>query len=259
MKRYYSLVVVLAVAWLNASAQSVIVNSNPTMNDRFSKRSGSLRLSTTLMKIGRIKNNASKTDTIRIYNDGARNMTLSLGKLPSHLEVHLGTSSLTPKTESWIAIAYNAPLKNDYGFVIDRFELVTNDSVQPKKIISVSANIQEYFSPMTADDSLNIQKAILSVTSFDYGKIKQGSKPSFVFVITNEGKRDVLIRKIKSNCTCMKVNASKDTIPPGGNSQVSLEFDSSNKLGKDSRKVNVFLNDPARPEVVLEMKGEIQK
>ena len=259
MNKFFSLLAVLVYASLKVSAQGVIVNSNPTMNDRFSKRSGNLRLSTTLLKIGRIKTNATKSDTIRIYNDGIRNMSLLLGKLPSHLDVHLGTAALAPKTESWIAITYNASLKNDFGFVIDRIEVVTNDSVQPKKIISVSANIQEYFSPLSAEDSLTIQKAIWSVTSYDYGKIKQGAKPSFVFAITNEGKRDVIIRKIKSNCTCMKVSASKDTIPPGGNSQVSLEFDSANKLGKDSRKVNVFLNDPARPEVVLEMKGEIEK
>jgi hypothetical protein len=259
MKKYFLLLVVYAFVAIKAFSQGVIVNSDPLMNDRFSKKLGNLWLSTSLLKIGKIKNNGSKTDTVRIYNGGMRNMSLAPGKIPVHMHVTFGSWDLAPKMESWIAVSYDAVKKNDYGFVLDRFEIITNDSVQPKKIISVSAYLQEYFGVMSAEDSLNIQKARWIETSYDYGKIRQGSKVTHNFAIVNDGKRDLYIRKLRSNCNCMKMSTSSDTIAPGATVSLLVEFDSANKEGKDSRKMNVFLNDPARPEVVLEMKGEIEK
>jgi len=260
MKKYFSLLIVYGLATLQVFSQkSVIVNTNPTMNDRFSKKSGNLSLSTSLLKIGKIKNNESKTDTVRIYNGGARNMSLAPGKIPAHMHVTFGAWDLAPKMESWIAVSFNAVKRSDYGFVLDRFEILTNDSIQPKKIISVSAYLQEYFAPMSAEDSLNVQKAKWIETSYDYGKIRQGSKTTRNFPITNEGKRDLYVRKLRTNCNCIKMSTSSDTIAPGATVLLLVEFDSANKEGKDSRKMNVFLNDPARPEVVLEMKGEIEK
>jgi hypothetical protein len=259
MRKLFSLVVVLGLVLVQGFSQNVIVNSNPTMNDRFSKKVGSLRLSTTLLKFGRIKNNASKTDTLIIYNSGNRSMELSLGKMPAHMEAVVGTEELGSGKESWIAVTYHAMKKNDYGYVLDQFVLLTNDSVQPLKTINVSAHIQEYFSPMTADDSLNVQKAKWSETVYDYGKVKTGTKITHNFEVTNEGKRDLVIRKSRSSCTCLKLTAARDTISPGATVFFTLEFDSANKEGKDSRKLHVYLNDPARPEVVMEMKGEIGK
>jgi len=244
---------------LQVFSQSVIVSSNPTMKDRFSKRLGSLRLSTTLLKIGKIKNNATKSDTIHIYNEGSRNLSLALGKIPESMDVNLGAATLSPQKETWIAVTYHAARKNDYGFMLDRFELITDDSVLPKKSISVSTHIQEYFAPMTSEDSLNVQKSKWIETTYDYGKIRQGSKITHNYAVTNEGKRDLYIRKKISNCSCLKISTASDTIPPGTTANFLVEFDSANKEGKDSRKMNIILNDPARPEVVLEIKGEIEK
>lgn len=259
MKKSVSFLAILGLLALQGFSQGVIVNSNPTMNDRFSKKTGSMRLSSTTLKIGKIRNNESKADTLRIFNDGARDLTIALGKIPAHMQVVAGSTMLAPKAESWVAVTYDASKRNDYGFVLDRFELLTNDTVQPRKLISVTANILEYFSVMSAEDSANVQKAKWIETSYDYGKIKQGAKITHNFSLTNEGKRDLYIRKTKTNCGCLKTSATTDTIAPGATGYITIEFDSYNKEGKDSRKMNVYLNDPAKPEVVLEVKGEIEK
>ncbi len=240
-------------------SQGVIVNSGPTMNDRFSKKTGSMRFSSTILKFGSIRNNETRTDTLKFYNDGSADLSISLGSVPSNLTVILGSSGLAPKAESWISVTYDAAKKNDYGFVLDRFELITNDTVQPVKFISVTAGIIEYFPPMTVEDSGVVQKAGWLETSYNYGRIRQGEKITHNFAVTNEGKRDLYIRKTKTNCGCLKTSATTDTIAPGATGYITIEFDSYNKEGKDSRKMNVFLNDPEKPEVILEMKGEIAK
>ncbi|MEO8086415.1 MAG: DUF1573 domain-containing protein [Bacteroidota bacterium] len=259
MIKYFSLMACFGIISAHTFSQGVVVNSNPTMNDRFSKKTGSMRLSSTIVKIGKIRNNETKSDTLKIFNDGARDLSISPGKVPAHLQITVGTPTLAPKAESWIAIVYDGAKRNDFGFVIDRFELITNDTIQPKKLISVSANILEFFAPMTGDDSANIQKAKWIETTYDYGRIKQGSKITHNFSLTNTGKRDLYVRKTKSSCGCLKTSATTDTIASGATGYITIEFDSYNKEGKDSRKMSVFLNDPEKPEVVLELKGEIEK
>ena len=46
---------------------------------------------------------------------------------------------------------------------------------------------------------------------------------------------------------------------PGETGIVHVEFDSFGKEGKDSRTINVFLNDPVMAEVKLEVSGVVMK
>jgi len=240
-----------------ATAQNGIVSSDGTLNDKFGKKAGSLRFSATTLKFGRIKNNATKTDTIRIFNSGSNAVNLSLGKIPSHLTCQLQSSSVASNEESWMTVSFDAAKKNDYGFVLDGIELITNDPDQQKKNISVTATIEEFFPP--AADSVSPTKARWAETTFDYGHLKQGDKLTHEFIVYNDGKKDLQIHKTKTNCGCLKAKVAKPTIAPGDSTVVKVDFDSFGKEGKDSRKVNVYLNDPAKPDVTIEMKGEISK
>lgn len=232
----------------------------PLLKDKFGKRNGNLRFSSITLAFGKIKSNEVRTDTLHLFNAGERSMTLSLGsKIPGHLQVVLGQASLEPNAEGWMAVTFDAARKNDFGFVFDRFLLLTNDSIQPSKALNVSATISEYFPVMSAEDSSTVQKSRVSEMYFDYGRIHQGDKASHNFVIYNDGKRDLQIHKVKSNCGCIRSTISKSVVPPSDSSVVQIEFDSFGKEGKDSRKVNVYLNDPAQPELKLEIKGEVFK
>ena len=59
--------------------------------------------------------------------------------------------------------------------------------------------------------------------------------------------------------SCIKASATKSEIAPGETGIVHVEFDSFGKEGKDSRTINVFLNDPVMAEVKLEMSGVVLK
>ncbi|MCX6292104.1 MAG: DUF1573 domain-containing protein [Bacteroidetes bacterium] len=242
-----------------AVAQRNVVSSDGTLHDKFSKKLGNLMFSTTTLKYGKLKNNVTKSDTIKIYNAGNKTLNVSVGKVPAHLSINLKSSVIDPNTESWIAIVFDATRKNDYGFVLDRFELVTNDSVLPKKGLSVTAAIEEAFTLNNADDSAQAAKARWRETVFDYGKAKPGDKMVHDFIFYNDGKKDLVIHKTKSTCGCLKATLSKYTVAAGDSSAVHIEFDSFGKDGKDSRKLFVYLSDFQKPEVTIEIKGELVK
>ena len=240
-------------------AQKNIVSSTGTLRDKFGKKLGNLMFSTATLKFGRIKNDVIISDTIRFFNSGNKTVSLAVGKVPVHLACKLTSTSIAPKHEGWMLIVFDARKKNDFGFVLDRFELVTDDSLQPKKMISITATIEESFPAMSAEDSLLAPKARCPETVFSYGSIKQGTKIIHEFTVYNDGKRDLLIQKVKSNCDCIKTGISKLIVPSGESSTLKIEFDSSGKEGSDTRKIDLYLNDYLNPDITIEMKGVIVK
>lgn len=241
-------------------AQSYFGSSAPTLQDKFPKRIGSLRFSATTLNLGRIGNNEVKKDTVRIYNTASRAITLSFnGKIPGHMQVNSSTTSLEAGGEAWIAIVYNGGLKNDFGFVLDRISISTNDSVQSVKFINITATIYEVFSVLSSEDSMLVQKARVPETAFNYGTIQNGEKRSHDFVVYNDGKRELKLHKAKSSCGCIQTVISKNAVAAGDSAYVRVMFDSFGKEGTDSRKISLYTNDPSQPEIKLEMNGLIIK
>jgi len=240
-------------------AQNNIVSSEGTLKDKFSKKLGNLMFSVTTLKYGRMKNNSSKADTIRIFNSGSKPINLSVGKVPDHLKVNLKAPVIEPKMESWMTVSFDGVKKNDYGFVLDRFDIITNDSVLPRKNITVTATLEEAFNTMNGEDSLSAPRARWNETAFDFGSIRQGEKVNHDFVVHNDGKKDLLFHKAKTTCGCLKTTFSKMSVAGGDSCLVKVEFDSFGKEGKESRKLEVFLNDYQKPNVPIEIKGEVTR
>ena len=239
---------------------TAIAQTQPTIQDRFPKRVGTLRFSATTLALGKIKNNITRTDTIRVYNSGFKPVKISTaGKMSPAVQVTVGTPDLAPSAEGWIIVQYDPSKKNDYGFVLDRFSLNTTDSIQPSKNLNITANIQPSFNVMTAADSAIVQKSRVGSQVFEYGTIRAGEKPAHDFMLYNDGKSDLRIFKSKTSCVCLKTTFGKEVIPAGDSTNIHIEFDSYGKEGNDSRKVNIYMNDPARPELTLEVKGTINK
>lgn len=232
------------------------IKAQPTLKDQYSKKVGNLRMSTSTLALGKVLTNEIKMDTVRILNSGSTEMELTIQTRTDYFSTQLSSTKLTAGQEGWIAIAYNVGKRNDYGFVLDRILINTNDKEQPQKNINVTATIAEYFSPEV--DSL-APKAKLTETIYGYGTIHQGDKVNHDFLITNDGQKPLIIRKAKCTCGCIKISTTKTEINPGESAMIHVDFDSFGKEGKDSRIINVFLNDPTMPEVKLEVSGTVVK
>jgi hypothetical protein len=249
------LALLLVFLSFNCFAQTGI--TNPTLNDRYGKKIGGLRFSVTNLSFGTINNNEERRDTIFIYNSTQQKINLTIdGKLPPHLALQFQSSELAPGTEGWIIISFDAAKKNDFGFILERVILNTNDTDQPQKALSVSATINEYFS--AGLDSVK-PKARISEMVFNYGTLKQSEKAEHDFVVYNDGISALKLHKTKSSCGCIKTSFSKNEIPQGDSAIVHVVFDSFGKEGKDSRNFSLFVNDSSMPEIKFEVKGEVLK
>lgn len=247
------LVFLLIIFCCKSNAQILI--SNPTLKDIYTKKIGNLRFSTSTLAFGKVYSNQIKQDTIHLMNSGTSEVTLLINSKTDYLNLVLSSDKIGSGQEGWIVVLYDVSKKKDYGFVLDRITLNTNDKEQPIKNINITATIEEYFAQR---DSLS-PKAIFNHISYQYGEIFQGEKVNHDFIITNVGVNPLIIHKVKSSCGCIKTSLTKTEISKGESAIIHVDFDSFGKEGKDNRSIYVYLNDPEKSDVTLELNGSVKK
>jgi hypothetical protein len=123
----------------------------------------------------------------------------------------------------------------------------------------VSANIEEDFSALSAEQLANAPILSVDNPEFKFGKIKQGENVEHTYVLTNSGKSDLHIRKVKASCGCTAVQPEKKVIPPGESVNIKTVFKSAGKVGNQNKTVTIITNDPKKSKMILWVKGEVLK
>ena len=89
----------------------------------------------------------------------------------------------------------------------------------------------------------------------DLGTVQEGERVSTVYRFTNTGNAPLVIVNARGGCGCTVAFFPKAPIAPGESSEIEVEFDSSKKLGYQSKKVTVVANtQPASNYLVLKCK-----
>ncbi|MGQ9863015.1 MAG: DUF1573 domain-containing protein [Bacteroidia bacterium] len=217
------------------------------------------------LAFGTIKNNESRNHSLTVYNDGKEAITLKPFKnLPPHLQIQYRTSkgnfneyTLQPKDTVQIVCFYDAKKVDDYGFVYHTLTLETTDASDANKTLYVTANIEEYFSPMTEEQLAQAPHIEFEQTQYNYGQIKAGEKVVHEFKFKNTGKSELIIRKTKTTCGCTVSAPDKQAFKPGESGVIKATFDSTGRQGRDSKTITVYTNDPRQPVTNLVLTGEI--
>ena len=73
----------------------------------------------------------------------------------------------------------------------------------------------------------------------DFGTIVEGEKVSHTFEFKNIGKSNLIISQAKTSCGCTVVDYPKKPIKPNEISNITINFDSKNNVGKFN-KITIF-------------------
>lgn len=113
--------------------------------------------------------------------------------------------------------------------------------------------------PLTSDgkvDTASLPKFSFTQDSYDFGKIKQGEKVSYSFTFKNTGKTPLIISSASASCGCTVPSYPEEPIQPGEESKIDIVFDSSNKMGMQTKTVTIVANTIPNTKV-LYLRGEI--
>lgn len=139
------------------------------------------------------------------------------------------------------------------------------NAVDEKKVEQILGDGKDYQdlirNPISADgleDTINVAKVSLAEKVFDFGTVKEGTKITHDFKVTNTGKVPLLIQDATSTCGCTVPEINKKPIAPADSDIIHVVFDTKGKVGYQEKPVTIFTNAyPSKHIMVL--KGTVVK
>jgi hypothetical protein len=244
---------------INLTIKGDVVPKAKTYLDLYPVVIGNLRMESSQFNFGNANNNEIRCDTLKIYNAWNAPLNIGFKDLAIYITAKAIPTVLKPGKEGLVIVTYDVTKKNEYGYVYDRMLLTTNDSLQPDKTLNISMNIVEDFSKLTPEQLANAPKIKFDKTTFNFDQAKQGDKIECVYNFTNEGKSELIIRKVKASCGCTATNPEKTNLKPGESSKINATFNTAGKEGKQYKTITVITNDPASSSVMLTIEGNVEK
>ena len=231
---------------------------NPILD--FPDKIGGLRVQSRYINLDKINDKEPVSKEYGIYNDTTMDLNLKvLNPQSKYMKITVEPAVLKPQQKGVIKLVYDGKARNDYGYVSDYFEIETNELAQNKKLLYVSATIEEFFAPMTEAQLALAPKIAIDKKEIDFGTVKEGEVAKAAFVITNTGKSDLKIRKTVASCGCTASVPEKTTIAAGESTNINISFNSNGRAGTQSKTITVFSNDPTAPVQYMSIKAFVVK
>ncbi len=76
--------------------------------------------------------------------------------------------------------------------------------------------------------------------TYDFGKLKQGEIVNHTFIITNTGKKDLIIKQVDKECSCTSTEFSKSIIKPNQNTEIKVIFNTKGLVGKQAKSITII-------------------
>ncbi len=228
-----------------------------TIAELYPREIGELRAERNHISFPTIKQSEIRTEQLELVNDTDKPISVGFRQLPPFIKASVQPQTIPAKGKGMMTVNYDASGANTYGFASHRIYLSLNGSNDYKSSIGVSATIEEDFSSLSATDLANSPVATFNTTSYDFGDMKSGDKKEYTFELANKGKRDLIIRNVRSSCGCTAVSPSKNVIAPGETAPIKVVFDSTGKKGRQSKTVTVITNDPKNSTTTLRVSTNI--
>ncbi len=99
----------------------------------------------------------------------------------------------------------------------------------------------------------------VSPVDYDFGQI--GPEPvTTTFAVSNQGNGQLQIESVTTSCGCTTAEISRQTIGPGESANLTVNFDPqahAGAVGQFLRSVYLRTNDPANPEVEVQIRAEV--
>ncbi len=236
-----------------------VLQREKTLEDLYPREMGDLRLKSSHLSFTRIAPNEVKEEELEVINTGDKPLKVEFERVPEHLTIQMKPSTLKPDEKGKIVAKYDAEVKDDWGFIVDQIYLNMNGESNRVNRLSVSATIEEDFSELSEEELADAPDIEIDNRVFDFGEMKQGEKVSHDFKLTNKGKSNLILRKIRASCGCTAIEPEKKVIAPGESTKIVAEFNSRGMSGRQNKSVTIYSNDPKKSTLLLRLSGTVVK
>lgn len=204
-----------------------------------------------------VLNTQQHLDTFKVKNFWNKPVMINLNSSSFVSEAYRNFGpSLNGGEEGIIVLKYDGNKRGDFGTMKDVISFTTNDSIEPKKEIFYTVQINEDFSKMSKGKLKKAPIANLSKSFIDFGKVKLNNSAKETITLTNDGKSDLIIRKLEANNSNLAVQCDKMTLKKGETANIQISYHSKRNKGKQTFSINLITNDPNNSQITITTKAE---
>ncbi|THH41071.1 DUF1573 domain-containing protein [Neolewinella litorea] len=93
-------------------------------------------------------------------------------------------------------------------------------------------------------------------SSFNFGEVTEGEIITHTYSFTNTGNEPLIITDAKGSCGCTVPSRPTAPIAPGETGEITVRFDSNNKVGQRNQRVTITAN-TTPPQTVISLDGTV--
>lgn len=124
--------------------------------------------------------------------------------------------------------------------------------------------------PVKAGDGVQVKEALPAMpvgpvpkidfeqTTHQFGVISDEKVVEHRFKFTNSGQGNLEIVNLNGSCGCTVPQLEKKTYAPGESGEILVQYNPSNRRGKQHTNVTVTTNDPLKAQVILGVESEVK-
>lgn len=232
--------------------QGWVMPKDFTQRELYPFESGSIRWKTDHLIFGKMQEAGKDTLVTNLYNQGLKVIKLDSKNsiVPRFLKVIPASTIILPGTEISVTVVYDAALRKSWGYVQDTITLITSDGAQPRKILIVSADIQQDLKNILPETKPVI---VLAQTEITAGKISRSNPKDVEFFIKNSGKGNLLLRRIYSKSEFIAVGNYPAFISPGKEVSVKVRCSCGPAKGEMDKTLFIISSDPESPVIAVKV------
>ena len=243
------------------SIKGEVIPREKTLEELYIFPVGSVRFESNHLAFTNVKKTEKKIRVMQVINPSKEPAKIEFESLPAHLSLRANPETLKPGQKGIIEGTYDATKNNSWGNVSDMVKVKINGATQQNVFYYISANLVEDFSSLSRADLENAPVFKLASTTVDLGKMPGSTAKEVEFKFTNSGKRDLVIRHVRSTCGCTAIQQGTQGagIKPGQSSSIKATFNSGSYKGRVTKAIYVYTNDPKNSEVVLMLNADVEQ
>lgn len=239
--------------------RGVVIGSSNTLRSRYPIEAGSVKLRTTQLPFGTVLKGKAKSAFLEVYNASESPVSPEWEGVPEYIRIASSDAGEIPPGEQAVYSFVLTPGATAlYGILADSvFMRVPGE--QPLKI-DLTAILEEDFSRLTPGERQKAPVASIGEDRVNFGEIAlQGGPVSGTFTISNNGKSDLLLRRIYTIDPGVTVYAPADKVKKGKSMDVTVTVDPSRLPGDIlNARIQVITNDPDNPIVIVRAVGVVK-
>lgn len=109
-------------------------------------------------------------------------------------------------------------------------------------LVACEANTNNINSQKQNNEELAPTEISVDKATHNFGNLNAGEIVVHTFVLTNTGKNNFIIERVKTDCGCIKASFNSKPVNPGESTRIEVELNTAGLFGKEYKTIEILGN-----------------